>query len=396
MHDACGNGVLEVVELLLNRGANATLKTDRGDTALQTLMNWRKDRILNAQEQSFFETIYERMYKQLEKAGVSTSIEKSPSQNQTRTRTFVKKTSMTGRNRILSESGSSEDSHNNENRFPDIEECETIDSIIHQEMPPVNSPEKPNASSPSELCTDYQTVMCNLRKRNFQSDVDTISKSFKPMEKTSARKSAMLAPDEVSDDDWLENDLQQSAKRRRYLNERTFSAESNKLINSRKKDKPKLSGSSLNDSMVVSSTNNVLLSDDSDEENAFNVLMQSKQSNSNTRRKNRRPSSNSRLSGESSSMMQSSLLENGFQRHRDMSPELILPSSVSSTVISPHKIINIISPKKLISIASTPIQSHSVKVQVSDLYLNIPVNLNNANDLTIEWLAEEAAKRYYG
>lgn len=396
MHDACGNGVLEVVELLLNRGANATLKTDRGDTALQTLMNWRKDRILNAQEQSFFETIYERMYKQLEKAGVSTSIEKSPSQKQARTRTLVKKTSMTGRNRILSESGSSEDSHNNENCFPDIEECETIDGIIHQEMPPINSPEKSNTSSPSELCTDYQKVMCNLRKRNFQNDVDTISKSFKPIEKTPARKSAMLAPDEVSDDDWLENDLEPSAKRRRYLNERTFSAESNKLINSRKKDKPKLSGSSLNDSMVVSSTNNALLSDDSDEENAFNVLMQSKQSNSNTRRKNRRPSSNSRLSGESCSMMQSSLLENGFQRHRDMSPEMILPSSVSSTVISPHKIINIISPKKLISIASTPIQSHSVKVQVSDLYLNIPVNLNNANDLTIEWLAEEAAKRYYG
>lgn len=40
--------------------------------------------------------------------------------------------------------------------------------------------------------------------------------------------------------------------------------------------------------------------------------------------------------------------------------------------------------------------SCSIKVQVSDLFLNIPVNMNNINDLTIDWLAEEASKRYYG
>lgn len=386
--------------MLLNRGANATLKNDKGDTALQTLSNWRTGRKLNPQEQSFYEIIYERMYKQLEKAGVSTSIEKSPLQEQLRSRSFVKRTSMTGRNRIISsESGSSEDGHNDENCFPDITDFETIDGIIHKELPPVNSPEKSSVPSPPELCSDYRKVMNNLRKGNFQNDVDKISKTFKPVVKTVPKKSAMLAADEVSDDDWLENDLEPSAKRRRCLNERTFSAESNKLT-SRKKDKFKLSGSSLNDSTnnVVSSTNNVILSDDSDEENAFNVLMQTKQSGSSMRRKSRRSSSSShnRLSGESSAMMQSSLLDSGFHRHRDVSPELIFPSSVSSTVISPHKIIHMMSPQKLIGITPTPIQSHSVKVQVSDLYLNIPVNLNNAHDLTIEWLAEEAAKRYYG
>lgn len=94
--------------------------------------------------------------------------------------------------------------------------------------------------------------------------------------------------------------------------------------------------------------------------------------------------------------MQTSLLESGFHRHRDESPDRILPSSVSSTVISPYKIINIVSPQKLHNIMPTPVPLHSVKVQVSDLFLNIPVNWNNINDLTIEWLAEEAAKRYYG
>ncbi|XP_031621038.1 tonsoku-like protein [Contarinia nasturtii] len=385
LHDACGNGVLNVVELLLNRGANATLKNDKGDTALQTLVKWRKDRILNVQEQSFYEIIYERMYKQLEKAGVSACVDESHTQDQqsTKNHSLLKKPSMTSRNRIVSESTSSEDD-NNENGLPESEEFDTIDSIINKELPstsPEQERERLRESSPTSPCTNYRKVMSDLRKRTFSSDVNVISKSLKPVEKA-AKKSAMLAPNEISDDDWLENDLEPSAKRRRYLNDRTFSAESNKSTNC-KKEKQKLSGSSLNDSMVVSSTNNGILSDDSDEGNAFNVLMQS---NQNVRRTKRRTStsSNNRFSGESNSMMQSSLLESGFQRHRPVSPDLVFLSSVSSTVTSPHKIINM-----------TPIQSHSVKVQVSDLYLNIPVNLNNANDLTIEWLAEEAAKRYY-
>lgn len=396
LHDACGNGVLPVVELLLNRGANATLKNDKGETALQTLTKWRKDRILNQQEQSFYDTIYERMYKQLEKAGVSACVVESPSKNQQlKSRSFARKPS---RNRIISES--SEDDSNGENRLPDSDEFDTLDNIIHHDEHPLeNSPPAPQNSrdlTPPEndVCADYRKIMKGLRKRNFQNDVNLPSKSFKTVEKT-ARKSAMLDADEIADDDWLENDIAEpNSKRRRYFNERSFSAESNRLTSNRMtKDKQKLSGSS-NDSMVVSSTNNIVLSDGSDEENAFNVLMQSNQSTAAHRKKRRTSSSsNHRLSGESSLMMQSSLLESGFQKHQRIpSPDFMMPSSVSSTVLSPHKSIN------SMSIHTPPIpsvQSHSVKVHVDDLYLNIPVNLTNANDLTIEWLAEEAAKRYY-
>lgn len=390
-----------MVELLLDRGANATLKNDNGETALQTLIKWRKDRILNPQEQSFYDTIYERMYKQLEKAGVSTSVDEAPLQNQPKSRSFVRKPS---RNRIISES--SEDDSNGENRLPDSDEFDTLGNIIHYDEHPIeNSPPPPppaqksrELSSPeNDVCADYRNIMTGLRKRNFQNDVNLPSKSFKTVEKT-IRKSAMLAADEIADDDWLENDLAQpNSKRRRYFNERSFSAESNRLTSNRMtKDKQKLSGSSpSNDSMVVSSTNNIILSDGSDEENAFNVLMQSNQ-NTAARRKKRRTSSSSnhRLSGESSLMMQSSLLESGFQKHQlATSPDFMMPSSVSSTVQSPHKSINSMS---ILTPSIPSVQLHSVKVLVSELYINIPVNLTNANDLTIEWLAEEAAKRYYG
>lgn len=385
LHDACGNGVLSVVELLLNRGANATLKNDKGDTPLQTLIKWRKDRILDDQEQHFYGTIYDRMYKLLEKAGISACVAQAllqdrPNKNQTRSR-------------IMSDSTSSEGDSNAENQLQDSDEYDSSENKLHELSSPSKSPKnkslrEPSTSSP---CSDYRKVMSDLRKRNYQSEMNVVHKPNKPIEKM-VRKSAMLSPDEVAIDDWLENDLEPNAKRRRYLNERSFSADSNKMVNV-KKDKPKTITCSMNDSTLVSSTN-VVISEDSDEENAFDILMQSNQNSVADRRRIRRTSSQSkRLSSESNSKMQISLLDSGFHRNRADSPDTFLSPSVSSTVMSPHKLL--ISPHKIISIAPTPVQSHSVKVQVSELYLNIPVNINNANDLTIEWLAEEAAKRYY-
>lgn len=379
LHDACGNGVLSIVELLLNRGANATLKNDSGDTPLQTLAKWREDRVLSPQEQDYYDIVRVRLLKHLQNAGVKI-IEKAPRKETPRPSTsMAPKKKNTPKKHILSELASSEDE---ENKLPDSEEVETIDNILEEEFPRPDS----NSRSPTpEYHVDYRDVMTDLRKGNFQNKIDAITDSFKPVEKIT-RRSAMMAADEVSADDWLENDLAPSVKRRRYLNERSYSNDSN-VLGSSKKVKSKLSGNSSNDSNIVSSSNHAILSDDSEEENAFNVLMNSNQNNSLTKRK-RHSISNALLRRPSNdSMQQSSLIENGFYRHRACSPDSAV-MSVSSTVTSPHKL----SPHKLPSIP----QSYSIKVQVSDLYLNIPVNINSAGDLTMEWLAEEAAKRYYG
>lgn len=365
-----------VVELLLNRGANAILRNDKGDTALQTLLTWREHHTLDVQDEMLYERIHDRMLKQLENAGVNTSFKESPNNDQINTKCAIKRTS---RNRIISsESGSSDDDRTNYNLNNDQFQQISDTRKVSLESPP----DKSNGPSTSKYCTDYRRVMSDLRKGNFQTDFPS---SFKPAEKA-VKKSAMLAPEEVSDDDWLDNDIAPSSKRRKYLSERSFSTETNQLSTSSKKDKNKLLGTPLNDSHVVSSTN-LVLTDDSDEENVFNILMQS---NQNGKRKNaprRTSTSSSRLCGESYHMMQSSLLDSGFHRHLAASPDhKSNPSLVSSTVMSPTKIM---------SVTQAPVQSHSVKVQVSDLNLVIPVSMHNANDLTIEWLAVEAAKRYY-
>lgn len=396
LHDACGNGVLPVIELLLDRGANATVKNDLGDTPLQTLEKWRAERTLLPHEQSYYETVYQRLHKQLEKAGVN-PIHDSPPKRSCSAGTSYSSTasshkfrSTTPRKRIISDSSSSEEG---ENKLPNSEGFQTIDNILNEEFPRVDSPENvsndspPIQSSPTDYRVDYREVMADLRHGSFKKKVDSIASNFRPVERI-VKKSAMLAANEVSNDDWLDNDLAPSTKRRKYLNERTHSSDSNVSANRKMSSKFKQSGSGalLNDS-IVSSTNAIVINDNSDDENAFNVLMNSNQNTAMRRKKRLSSSGTSRLSGESNSFQQSSLLESGFHRYRTASPDPS-PQSVTSTVVSPFKSIHT-------APSANIIQSHSVKVQVSDAYLNIPVNMNNANDLTIEWLAEEAAKRYY-
>lgn len=369
LHDACGNGILSVVEVLLDRNANATLRNDLGDTPLQTLTKWRQTQILEPHEQCYYERIYERLRGQLDKAGISI---RSTSPELMRTPTERRRS--TPRKRIISESSSGDD-HAQQNS----EDFETVDNILSQEFPRADSP---SDDRHQESSLNYRDVMSDLRHGNFQK----MSDSFKAVEKKK-KHSAMLTADEIALDDWLEDDLgQPTAKRRKFLGEtRINSNELNAAPASAGKNKSRLKLSGSNDSsMIVSSTNNnavVASSDDSDEENAFNVLMNSNQTALGRRKKRMSSFGLKKLS--SDSLQQLNLLENGFQVHRQLSPEPFL-STVSSTVSSPP-VTNM-----------PPVQSCSIKVQVSDLFLNIPVNMNNINDLTIEWLADEAAKRYYG
>lgn len=379
LHDACGNGRLETVELLLERGANATLRNDLGNTPLQTLENWRKSVVLNAFEQSHYETVHAQLKQNLDKAGISLS------DSLTKPKTLAKST--TPRKRIISSSSSDNDNS---------ERIETVNTILEEAFPAA----EPNENNSEELCStppsspDYREVMTDVRRGNFQNKVDSIRGSFQPVPKIT-RRPGMLGANEVSTDEWLDDDIGPCRKKRRYIGgERSFSSDSNISTENRNTEsRPKLSASLPlpYDASVTSTLDQNVIDIDhngSDEENsadAFNILMSAGSSSTNiSARRRKRLSSGTGSS--SSRQQQTSLIDNGFARYRPETAENTSQQqpSVSSTVVSPYKNPN--------ALSTTTI---SVKVKVEHDLLNVPVNGNLAHELTIEWLAEEAAKRYY-
>lgn len=379
LHDACGNGRLETVELLLERGANATVRNDLGNTPLQTLENWRKGVVLNALEQSHYETVYARLKQNLDKAGISLSDSLS------KTKTRAK--SITPRKRIISSSSSDNDSS---------ERIETVNTILEEAFPAAeqneNDSEELGSSPPSS--PDYREVMTDVRRGNFQNKIDSIRGSFQPVPKIT-RRPGMLDANEVSIDEWLDDDIGPCRKRRRFIGgERAFSSDSNISADNRNADSlPKLSASLPlpYDASITSTIDQNVIDIDhngSDEENsadAFNILMSAGSSsiNNSSKRKKRLSSGGG---SSCSRQQQTSLIDNGFARYRLEAAENTSQQqpSVSSTVVSPYK-----NPNAL------PTTTISVKVKVEQNLLNVPVNGNLAHELTIEWLAEEAAKRYY-
>lgn len=70
MYDAASNGHLEIVELLLDRGASAIIKTDEGDTALNILKDWyKKNHLTRAEDVILYQSLITRMTEILERAG---------------------------------------------------------------------------------------------------------------------------------------------------------------------------------------------------------------------------------------------------------------------------------------------------------------------------------------
>lgn len=379
LHDACVNGQLETVELLLDRGANATLRNDLGDTPLQSFEKWRKRVVPNAQEQSYYETLYARMKQSLDKAGIT--LHESPKKTKTRGKSISPRKRVTPRKRFISSSSSE-----NENS----ERIETVDDILGEAFS-----EQIDHDS-EELCSspDYREVMSDLRRGNFQHKADTARGSFNPVTKIT-RRPGMLDENEVSTDEWLDDDIGPTRKKRRSVGgDRAFSSDSNISTGSRKVETHRQFSSSLPSPLPyetnISSTNENVVAVDinvSDEDNsadAFNILMSAGNSSASTsaRRKKRLSSG---AGSSNSRQQQTSLIDNGFERYRlEMLDNTPQQASVSSTVASPRK-----NPSALAA------PTISVKVKVEQNLLNVPVNGSTVHELTIEWLAEEAAKRYY-
>lgn len=372
LHDACGNGVLEVIELLLDRGANATLKTDLNSTPLQLLDEWRRPRLLNPVDQTYYETVRNRLVQKLEKAGMNpsplkvTEHEFSP----------IRSKSNTPRKRLISTSSSGSAA-----KEFDSENIETVNEILDEAFPSTERDSDVDMGEPTQL--DYRQIMEGLRTNNLQNNLSFGSGAFQPVAKV-PKRSGILAPDEIEDDDWLDDDIGHTKKKRRTSGPSTMSRMS--LSGSRKSSQNSAAPTS---DGVTSSTYehfNVSSSEEDEPADAFSLLMSSKDDTPGRRVRR----SGSKSSRDSFSRQQSSLLDNGFTRHRMDSPEPA-QSCVTSTVVSPFKTNNNNSTANAPPIST----AYSVKVKVEEDLLNVPVVKSNADHLTIEWLAQEAAKRYY-
>lgn len=69
LHDAASNGSLEVIELLLNRGASVIAKDLQGKAPLHVLQQWRDTVSLDPIQQSYYETLLKRMQKVFDSSG---------------------------------------------------------------------------------------------------------------------------------------------------------------------------------------------------------------------------------------------------------------------------------------------------------------------------------------
>lgn len=394
LHDACGNGNLEVVEALLDAGANATLLTDFRDTPYHSLQKWRQNKQLDAAEQNYYDTVRARLMKSLQKAGIKIeSQEDSQDMNaigQRRIPNRKHNTPAKSSGEVLS--NSSED-----------DSAPTINNILEKEFPTFQLFDDDDSDSCERTListeqynraidvTDYRNVMDTLRHPSKVSP-----SKFVP--DTSKRRLGLLTSDEVGEN-WLDQDVIFTTKKRKVdpfsgegvqtnrpstkkptITSRASSTHSSQQ--SKENNHPNVYISPLKSSIADSAISSTPPFDvDGDSTDAFDMMMYPVASSSVAPKRK-----SLRLSRDTSKKKQqnTSLQNMGFvQVKRQSISDSEMVSSSDSVTLTP--------PVSAVHIPNLT----SVKVKVNEQLFNVPINKDMINDLTIEWLAEETARRYY-
>ena len=351
LYDAASNGNLSVVQILLDRGAKTTVRTDYNETPLDALHKWHGTygHKLSSTEGEFYEEIKQRLTEQCERVGIETAPKElnslSSGYNSARSRKSQSSQKMKSLRYNTSFSSESENE----------EESARTSSAG-------NSVEK-NARS------EYKNVMERLK--NPHKDAQrTVSSD--PGYK---RRSAHLSIQEVTPDEWLDDDLAPTKKKQRFFDQNPLD---------RSKSPTKLTTPIKSLSRNPSNVTNI--DSESDCENndfnvdAFDVVMSA---TSGLKTKSNRRISMTKAPKKTSS--QPSLLDSGFSRFMDVvdlnnkSPVKARPQTSTLSESFPKPI-----EKQLI-----------IKVQVEGEKIIVPVNKDAADELQISWLIDEAARRYY-
>lgn len=421
LHDAASNGHLELIELMLDNGASPLAQTDSGETPLDMLKTWRRSANLDAIEQTFYETLVSKMTNALEKAG--RSVKNVPTKSITEE---IKENYASPQRVLRSPKKSSPLKQIGSLRYNvDVEaddEYDAMPSTSSYNRSSYETKRKPNLSltsmsvddssnsdSESAAQKEYKRAIESMRRR-----VPEVNKSYKSPTK---KKSALVQDDYVGDD-WLEDDLgitHPSKKRKTGTNVKQDLLESRGMRRSSSFN----SNRSLQSSPIKNTPEQELHHEiEMEQQNCpeFDVLNIADDSSD---------SSSSAFSTRKRKT-QSSLLDSGFSRHRSDSSLNAFNTSavtcVSKISNKSHKrqgrLSTFTSNRDMFEADSTTSQNLDVSqalnctfnstvsssvtrpmlainVRVDNKLFRIPVPASEIDVLTIGWLANETAKRYY-
>lgn len=337
-----------------------TIKTDSDETALDGLQRWRlTNKNLSSSQILDYKTIKEQLEEKMKRVGL----------NPTSSPQVRNPYSNTSLHRLIDDENS-QDSINEENldatlvpRYERTSPSESLNSSILREK---------NKSQRRSAKTEYQEAMESMKRPN---------RLITPTKKTPEfkKRKGFLDPNDV-DDDWLEEDMEPSKKKRRYFS----------INNSSEKQSP-----SKVCRVPADCLRSNLFSEDDDSRDAFQVIMQGSTSSKSQPSRKSLPrslslsSTGSSSSGYSKRKQQSSLLESGFIRSES-------PISLLGENVEPDSTTPISTPIPTIpSFIPTVSTTVSFKVKVDNEMLLVPVDRKKLEDTTIKWLAEETSRRFY-
>lgn len=455
LYDAASNGHLDVVQLLLEKGAIPSLKTDFGDTPLLVLQKWRTSNILTKDEDTLYNNICNKIQGLIDKTNTVDILSRSKSKTPVKPIKDVSPPStskMTSRIKELASPVFKKRNIIDDDSDDDINLTQNINNLraFPSDDSSSDEGETNRDTKKSSGVKEYRNAIEALRNRNINDLPDIDVKKTKP-------KSAFLDPEEV-DDDWLDDDLgiNKNSKKRKLSDPLTTVAKKpsyesiKESINSINKIPEPLVESNRFDTNKKSRISDVVDVDDnsSDSDKFRNENIRPKISLIESRRNITMELNDSRSRDSRDKMkkrwkQQSTLLKAGFQRQRDEDNSSnsgsdtdntrreIKKRSNNSGTFSRHssgenfnfhsnvqsndgfKIVqninpNIVQPMQVIQpiniMQSTkngrPVQTQilppaAVKVQVEDKVLLISLKLDSINKLTISWLVEEVKNRYY-
>lgn len=355
LYDAASNGHLEIVELLLGNGASPCVKTDNGDTALNTLKRWRSNNLdLDLNTEQLYERIVGRMSLSLEKSGHDLR----DNENVTDVNPLASSNRIGKLRRNVVESDNSSDEE---------------PTLLHNTA---ESPRETDRSSTEE----YRRVMEDLRFRNSSSENSTKKRKI-------AEKKNALIQSTSTVSNWLEDDIGV-----------------NSVNNKKRKTSDMFTTTSTRSSSSVTLSRNRSFNSSRSSDGIPDTYLQDVDFDETIT-----PENVERFAKKNKQKIQTSLFRAGFEVSGGNRKSDPCSSTKSSQYTKQHQSRftarknNVETektsqtPKKTLT-NNQVVLSNSltvpIDVRIDDRLYRVPISVQEINTLTIKWLGQEASKRY--